>query len=254
MPNSWFTYDFGYLWPLTWGHLIVCAVGVAIGVIAWWRGWAVWTRGVAAIAAVWGLIGATAMHQGIQINEPMRVVTAAFAPSGGRVLDLGAGSGRATIGLLLARPGAAVTALDLYQGYFGIDGNTPARLRANAKIAGVDNRVDVQVADMRALPFSDASFDAVMSVAAIDHLRWPDIEQTMRETSRVLRAGGQFLIVSLNADAWVRIAIPTSIHGGFWGSSPNRQRWRDTLTRAGFEVVEIGTAPATVYFLARRRS
>ena len=206
-------------------------------------------------SAVWGLAGAVAMHYAIQIGEPKRLVTGDFLPSGaGRVLELGAGSGRATVGLLLARPRATVTAVDLYQGYYGIDDNTPDRLLQNARVAGVSDRVHVKVADMRQLPFGPDEFDAAMSVAAIDHLRSDGIDQALRETARVLKPDGQLLIVSLNVDTWVRIAVPTSLHGhGYWGHSQDRERWRDRLTTAGFEIADIGTRPATVYFLATKR-
>lgn len=134
----------------------------------------------------------------------------------GRVLGLGAGSGRATV--------------------------------------GVDDRVQIEVADMRTLPFAANSFDAAISVAAIDHLRWDDVEQALSEVARVLEPAGQLLIVSLDADGWVRIAMPWSLHGGgFWGSSPNRERWRSVLDRCGFDVTEVGMKPATLYFLATKR-
>jgi len=113
--------------------------------------------------------------------------------------------------------------------------------------------VRVEVADMRQLPFAPGEFDAAMSVAAIDHLGWDGIEKTLAETARVLRPDGQFLIVSLNVDTWVRIAMPSSIHGhGYWGEPQNVTRWREALARAGFTVVETGTKPATLYFLAQR--
>jgi len=252
---TWLAYDFGYSWPLTRGHLLVSVAAAMLAAFCWWRGWRRWTAITAAVVAMWGLAGAVAMHYAIQIGEPQRLVTDAFLPSGaGRVLDLGAGSGRATVGLLLARPRATVTAVDLYQGYYGIDDNTPERLVQNAKTAGVGDRVHVQVADMRQLPFGAGEFDAAMSVAAIDHLRSDDIDRALRESARVLKPGAQLLIVSLNPDMWVRVAMPPSLHGhGYWGHSPDRQRWRDRLTTAGFEVADVGTRPATVYFLATRR-
>lgn len=255
MFTSWFRYDFGYSWPFTSGHLVVCAAGLLLVALAVWFRWnRWWVAGFAALSA-WGLAGAIAMHHAIQINEPVRLPTATFLAAGeGRVLDLGAGSGRAAIGLLLARSGARVTAVDLYQGYFGIGDNTPARLMRNAAIAGVEGRLDVRTADMRELPFGDGEYDAAISVAAIDHLKWDDIERAMRETARVLKPGGEFLVVSLNPDAWVRVALPLSIHGhGYWGQSQSRDRWRQTFDRCGFDVRETGTAPALLYWLVTRR-
>lgn len=255
MLTSSFRYDFGYSWPFTLGHLLVFVVALVVTALAAWRGARYWFLGLTAGVAAWGLVGAISMHYAVQINEPARLPTDGFLPSGsGHVLELGAGSGRATVGLLLARARARVTAVDLYRGYYGIDDNSAARLTRNAVTAGVSDRVEVHVADMRQLPFEAGTFDAAMSVAAIDHLEWPDIEQTMRETARVLKPGGQFLVVSLNSDAWVRVAIPLAIHGnGFWGSRQIRERWRDAFGRCGFDVTEAGTAPATSFLLATRR-
>jgi len=253
--TSWFRYDFGYSWPFTTGHLLVFAVALALAAFAAWRGWRWWLVGALAAVAAWGLAGAVAMHYAVRINEPVPPPTRAFLASGaGRVLDLGAGSGRATVGVLLAHPDVRVTAVDLFSGYYGIDDNTADRLRRNATIAGVNDRLDVQTADMRQLPFAAEEFDAAMSVAAIDHLGWQDIERAMRETARVLKPGGEFLVVSLNPDAWVRIALPLSLHGhGYWGRPQNLEPWRQVFTRSGFDVKEVGTGPATLYWLATRR-
>ena len=254
MLTTWFGYDFGYSWPYTRGHFLVFLVAAAIAALLRWRGRRGWAIVVGIIAA-WGLAGAFAMHYAVQINAPQRLATESFLPSGaGRVVDLGAGSGRATVGLLLARPRARVTAIDLYQGYFGIDDNTPDRLRENARVAGVADRADVTVGDMRRLPFADGEFDAAISVAAIDHLRSADLTQALAEAARVVRPGGQLLVVSLNVDAWILTAMPVAVHGGgYWGQSANRDRWRRMLGEAGFDVTEVGTRPATVYFLAQKR-
>jgi ubiquinone/menaquinone biosynthesis C-methylase UbiE len=107
---------------------------------------------------------------------------------------------------------------------------------------------------MRKLPFGAGEFDAAVSVAAIDHLSWPDLEQATCEAARVLKPGGRLLVVSLNPDAWVRIAFPPSIHGqGYWGRSQRRESWRGVFERCAFDVEEVGTAPATLYWLAVRR-
>lgn len=251
---NWFLYDFGYTWVYTRGHFIVFLTCAVLSGLCYWKGWRRWAI-AAALVAAWGLGGAFIVNHFLQLSEPQRVATDAFLPSGrGRVLDLGAGSGRAAIGLLLARPQATVTALDIYQGYYGIDDNTPDRLRKNARVAGVVDRVEVTVGDMRQLPFGAGEFDAAMSVAAMDHLHWDGIEQAMRETARVLKPRGQLLLVSLNVDHLVMIAMPFAIHGhGYWGTSQNRDRWRDALMRSGFDVERIGTRPATLYMLAQKR-
>lgn len=250
---SWFTYDFGYSWPYTLGHALVLLAALAALAAAWWLAWPRWTVVTAGLLGLWGAEGMITMHHAVQINVPQRLLTERFAQGDARrVLDLGAGSGRASIGLLLARPAVSVTAVDRYEGYYGIDDNTPQRLRRNAERAGVASRLSVQVADMRTLPFEPQTFDAAMSVAALDHLDWPGIRQTLHEIARVLRPGGQLLIAGLNPDLWVRLAIPSSMHGGYWGTAQNLQRWREELAGAGFEVDEAGTQPATVYLLAHR--
>ena len=248
-----FAYDFGYSWLLSWGHLLVAVTGAVLGLVAWRRGSRA-LLAVCGIVALWGAAGAVAMHYAVQIASPHRLATPAFLASGQReVLELGAGSGRATIGLLQARPAARVTALDAYAGHYGIDDNTPERLLRNARAAGVESRVQVRVADMRMLPFEAGRFDAAFSVAAIDHLPWDGITQSLHETARVLKPGGQLLIVSLRNDAWVKVAMPWSIHGhGYWGSTQSRRRWTEALGAAGFTVTETGTRPATWYLLATK--
>ena len=251
---NWFLYDFGYTWIYTRGHFLVFLACAVLSSLCFWRGWRRWAM-AASIVAAWGLGGAFIVNHVLQLTEPQRIPTDAFLSAGrGRVLDLGAGSGRAAVGLLLARPQATVTALDIYQGYYGIDDNTPDRLLRNARVAGVDGRVEVRVGDMRQLPFGAGEFDAAMSVAAMDHLRWEGVEQALRETARVLKPDGQLLIVSLNVDHLVMIAMPVAMHGhGYWGTSQDRDRWRAALARSGFDVSRIGTRPATLYILAQKR-
>lgn len=250
-----FTYDFDYSWPFAWGHAIVALVGAAAALVAWRLRWPRWLMAGAALLALWGVAGAVAMHHAVQIASPQRLATASFLPGNrGTVLELGAGSGRATVGLLQARPGVRIVAVDTFTGYFGIDDNRPERLLRNVGAAAAGGRVSVHVADMRSLPFGEDEFDAAFSVAAIDHLSWDGIAQALSETARVLRPGGQLLIVSLESDAWVKVAMPWALHGhGFWGSSQHQARWRAALEAAGFRIVESGTAPATRYVLAEHR-
>ena len=254
--NFW-TYDFGYSWPFTRGHFLVFLLFGAVAGVSVWRGWPRWVTVLSSLLGVWGLAGALVTHYAIQINLPVTMPTERFlAAGGGNVVDLGAGSGRATLMVLLSRPRTTVTGLDRYTGYYGIDDNSPDRLRANARLAGVDDRLRVQVGDMRELPFKDGEFDGALSVAAMDHLRGADIPRAMAETARVLKPGGEFLFVTINSDLWVKLAFPmVAVHGhGYWSWKGNEGLWRERMTSAGFDVVEVGARPAAMYVLARKRA
>jgi SAM-dependent methyltransferase len=250
------TYDFGYMWPITRGHFLVFLLFGAGAALCLWRGWPRWITALTSVVAAWGLAGALIMHYAIEINVPMTMPTDRFlASGGGNVVDLGAGSGRATLMVLMSRPNTTVTGLDRYTGFYGIVDNTPDRLRANARKAGVEQRLRVQVGDMRELPFSNGEFDGALSVAAMDHLRSEDIPRALTETARILKPGGEFLFVTINSDIWVKLAFPTAIHGhGYWGWKGNEALWRERMNTAGFDVLEVGARPAEMFFLAKKRA
>ena len=90
--------------------------------------------------------------------------------------------------------------MDIYSGYWGIDENTPERFMRNARIAGVAERADARVGDMRKLPFADGEFDAVVSSYAIDHLRRDERPNAIAEVARVLKPGGEFLLMIIHVD------------------------------------------------------
>jgi ubiquinone/menaquinone biosynthesis C-methylase UbiE len=76
-----------------------------------------------------------------------------------------------------------------------LSGNRPEATLANAVAEGVAERVTVETADMRQLPFPDHSFDRVVSCAAIHNLADADGRaQAIREIARVLRPGGFAII------------------------------------------------------------
>lgn len=250
MPDP-FVYDFGYSWSVTNGHIVPLTLFGALGAVSVWRRWPAWLGAVCGLVAVWACAGLVITHGLFRLNTPLPLMTARFLASGtGRVLDAGAGSGRAAIGLLLERPQATVTALDIYSGYYGIDDNTPERLLANARIAGVADRVDVRTGDVRRMPFGNGEFDGVISVAAIDHLR-EGIPIALDEAARVLKPGGQFLLVIVNVDLWARVASP---HALGHHRPVDAAWWRARLGEAGFDVVEQGRKPASLYFLSTRHS
>jgi ubiquinone/menaquinone biosynthesis C-methylase UbiE len=254
--TSPFTYDFGYPWQITWLHLFPLVLGLAAVVLGLRLGWRRWLVAMAGICAAWGLAGFVMTHTLMGgLNGPQRLPTERFLASGqGRVLDVGAGSGRALIGLLLARPQATGTALDLYAGYFGIAENTPERTMRNATIAGVASRVETLRADATRMPLPDASYDAAISSYAIDHMGREGTPKAIREVGRVLKTDGEFLLEIVNPDMWTTVMMPIPHLGLNAHFRPNPARWRTMLADAGFDVLEEGTAPATLYWLTRKRA
>ena len=107
-----------------------------------------------------------------------------------RVLDVAAGNGNAT--LAAARRGCKVTSTDF----------VGSLLERGAERARAD-RLDVsfQVADVEALPFADASFDAVVSTFGV--MFAPDHTRSSAEMIRVVRPGGRIGLANWTPDSLI---------------------------------------------------
>ncbi len=112
------------------------------------------------------------------------------------MLELGCGTGRVSLPLL--RQGTPV---------IGVDLSTPMLGRAVERIAWAGRRVKAPVhlarADMRALPFADATFERILCpFNAFMHLYYPpDITACLNEVRRLLRPEtGRFLFDVINPD------------------------------------------------------
>lgn len=244
---DFFRYDFGYSWWIRNSMLVPFLLAAGLAAIAVWRSWSRWTSILLVLVALWAA-GAVVVLNAF-LNRPMTLPTGRFLTSGtGRVLDVGAGSGRAAIGVLLARPQTTATGVDIYSGYWGIDGNTPERFMRNAAIAGVRDRAAARVGDMRQLPFGDAEFDAVVSSYAIDHLRRAEQPKAIAEVARVLKPGGEFLLMVIRVDWKTWLVSPLLAHH----PSQNPEPWRAMLNEHGLRIEEEGTPMATLYFVARK--
>jgi ubiquinone/menaquinone biosynthesis C-methylase UbiE len=139
--------------------------------------------------------------------------------------------------------------VDIYSGYWGIDENTPERFMRNAQAAGVAERAAARVGDMRQLPFGDGEFDGVVSSYAIDHLRRAERPKAMAEVARVLKPGGEFLLMVIRVDWRTWLVSPLLAHH----QSQDPEPWRALLAEHGFVLQEEGTPFATLYFLAQKR-
>lgn len=115
--------------------------------------------------------------------------------TGREVADLGSGEG--VLSLLLARHAKRVTAVDM----------SPRMLRyleEQAGKAGVADRIHAAEGDLEALPLPDESVDAAFLSQALHHAARP--ENALREAARILRKGGQLIILDLmrHEQEWVR--------------------------------------------------
>jgi len=101
-----------------------------------------------------------------------------FVPDG-RILEVGAGSGAMAEEVLSSFPATTMTATDF----------DDAMVEAiSIRLARFGDRATARVADATALPFSDGSFDAVLSWVMLHHtVEW---EKALGELVRVLRPGG----------------------------------------------------------------
>jgi ubiquinone/menaquinone biosynthesis C-methylase UbiE len=119
-----------------------------------------------------------------------RLVDAVDLPAGARVLDVAGGTGNAS--LAAARAGYDVTGSDYVASLLE---------RARERAAAERVAVELREADAEALPFADASFDAVMSVVGV--MFAPDQERAAAELLRVCRPGGTIALASWTPDGFV---------------------------------------------------
>lgn len=247
-------FDFGYPWWLSYGHLVLAAPAIALLLLGYARKWSKAPMVLVGLVALWSTAALLVVRFVLDVNGRPLLPTESFLHSGsGRVLDMGAGTGRSSIMVLEARPQATLVALDLFGDsfdmHFGKSERPQERLLTNLKAAGVEQRATIQAGDMRKLPFEPAAFDAIVSAYAIDHLNREGINQSLAEAARVLKPGGDFLLIVIAKEPWGEFTFgPLIMHGGPRGPT----WWTERLQEAGFQVVEQGTRPITLYLLARR--
>jgi SAM-dependent methyltransferase len=102
----------------------------------------------------------------------------------GRVLDVGCGTGSLAFALAQNPRIGSIHGIDFSPVYI-----------EHARQQARDSRLVFQVADARALPFEDASFDHSLASLVLPFI--PDVDGAMREMRRVTRSGG-----TIAATAW----------------------------------------------------
>jgi ubiquinone/menaquinone biosynthesis C-methylase UbiE len=113
-----------------------------------------------------------------------RVLELASLQPGERVLDAGCGTGLTALRIAARHPGCAVHGIDISPGMI-------AAARKNAKGKAV--AADFRVGSITALPYPDASFDAVITNIMFHHLDLEEKRRAVFEVARVLKAGGRYI-------------------------------------------------------------
>ena len=194
------------------------------------------------VAETQAFFGCRAATWDTKFGDDLPAYRAAVAEAGIRrgavAIDVGCGTGRALPPLREAvGPDGSVIAVDL----------TPEMLaaaRPKSSAAGAA----VILADARALPFADASADAIFAAGLVNHL--PDTEAGLRELARVVRPGG--LLVLFHPSGRAALAAR---HGRVL--DPDEPLADGMLRRstaaAGWRLTAYDDAPQRFFAVAERR-
>jgi SAM-dependent methyltransferase len=174
-------------------------IALGIGVRAWMR--------ARLVTIAWGMLvctGAVFIFEGLlmiwssrvgKFHERDALLDGLRLRGDETVLDVGPGHGLLLIGAARRLPHGRAVGIDLWSQADQADNSRDALL-ANARLAEVDERVEVHDGDMRELPFADGGFDAVIASLAIHNIHdRAGRDLAIREIMRVLRPGGQVALL-----------------------------------------------------------
>lgn len=111
-----------------------------------------------------------------------------LVPSG-KLLDVATGTADLAIEIIRQGKAAGVTGIDISTGMMEIG-------RDKAGRAGMDNRISFMEASALEMPFEDGSFDAVTCAYGVRN--FSDLDKGLKEMYRVLRKGGQLMILEFS--------------------------------------------------------
>jgi ubiquinone/menaquinone biosynthesis C-methylase UbiE len=149
-----------------------------------------------------------------------------------KILDVGCGMGRASIGLAKQLITGKVVGIDIFK---GVSGSSPELARRNAKIEGVADKVEFRHGNILNTPFKDNTFDVVNASSVLHEIHGPENQQkAIREIYRVLRPGGKF--VTLEIPRTPKLFFLMLFFGFVW--SP-KEHWMNLIKQSGLKNLKV---------------
>ncbi|MDQ0463759.1 SAM-dependent methyltransferase [Caulobacter ginsengisoli] len=161
------------------------------------------------------------------------------------ILDAGCGAGRTTLAVGKILRQGHIVAVDRFDAGY-IDEGGRAQLERNLRLAGLEERVTIEAADLTALPFAEGDFDAVVSTHVYDHLGTGK-QAGLDEAYRVLKPGGRFLM-AVWTPGWSMFAVGNLL--SFFLTS--KAAWRSMVEKAGFKRLDEGAFNNAWYLLLEK--
>lgn len=160
------------------------------------------------------------------------------------VLEVASGSGGPAV-FMVKETGCNLTGIDINE-------NGIANSQKLASDNGVSDKMKFMMADASStLPFPDATFDAIVSIDSINHLK--ERHKVVKEFNRVLKKGGRLLFTDAVVITGIltneEIAIRSSL--GFFLFVPRGENER-LLKEAGFQEISASDVTYNVISIARK--
>lgn len=169
----------------------------------------------------------------------------ALGPKRGLILDVGAGPAWIVIYMAQANPEWDIRAVELSDPMLEL-------AEKNIAQAGLKDRITVRRGDAKSLPYSDRSFDMVISNSLLHHLEDP--LQGLEQIHRVLRPRGALLVRDLRRPPklirWILSTVATrgmdpvgkKMYKNSLAAALTRRELAGLLARSPLEEVRLSTA------------
>jgi ubiquinone/menaquinone biosynthesis C-methylase UbiE len=156
-----------------------------------------------------------------------------------KILDVGCGTGRASINLAKQLSTGKVIGIDIFG---GVSGTSPDPARRNAKIEGVADKVKFQYGNALDIPLRDSTFDVVNASSVLHELHgYEDQQKAMQEIYRVLKPRGKFITLEILRNP--KLFLLTLFFGFVW--SP-KEHWMNLIKQSGLKKLRFSVIKGTL--------